>query len=1024
MLPRFLLGALLVSSLLSGAASASGSAPSPEPFDPPAARIVFEPTRLPAPQEKPAYEPPGVDLSPQPALTPLDLRPPVTLPMEGKPEPRLPSPSGVFGTPMGQALSGLSVGSRYEAGRYWYHQGDFQQARELFSRVAGESSPDNPYVPRAHYWLGEIALRQNRLMDAEAAFGNLLRTYPKSEFSDYARFNQGWIAFLQDKPQSAVPPFEEILARSKDLPLVEATRFWLGVALLRIGRPQEAARQWEILRLNGSSPQIRDRVLFWLAEAYWMLGEPGRALAAYNDFINRLPADPLVDRAIARMGVLHLETGQPVEAIKEFRWLLSAFPRTSQIPIAYYGLVRASLAIGDWLHAREAARALTASQPRHPATLHALLRLADHARARGDSRAAIAIYEELLTLLPPTNVRSYARFMVAETERQSGRFSAALWGFRAVKSAGGSPAIEALATYRAGLTFLQTKNYQGAMEEARELLIKGSVPEPIRAAAQFLLGEAGYWAGAYDTAATAYRRFAMGNPDPGKALEAGLSQGWAEYRLGRMETALRVWRDLADRDPRHPVTGLGLFLAAELYAQRADLPRAMESLRELINSQPAHPLVPQAYYNLALSTYLQQDYAGSVQILRALLSRTPASPFLAEVRRLLGGALAAQGGDAEARVEFLRATSLADRPSIWAEAWLGVAVTSFRLGRLEEAAQAFSRAALDERPFVVEEARYGLAAVAYRGGTLEALRQRADDFLTLSPRSAMAPRLLYSLEGLALRLHDLTGAASAVRRLVQAYPESGVADDALYALGRAAGDRSEWSLTKESLGDLLQRYPLSPFRNEARYFYGGALVELKEYAGARDAYRQFVDDQPKDPRVPDALLALGKAEEALGRPLQARAVYQVLVKDYPNYEKADEVLIRSGRLALSARDLPGAEAMFRRAAASDSPSQAAQARVHLGQTLFQEGKSEEAIDILMEAAYLFPDERVWAPLALLHAAQIYRGLKRWEEAAIVYRKLLTLKSLDPEMARRGREGLAAAEAQIVPARTQPKDRGS
>jgi hypothetical protein len=89
---------------------------------------------------------------------------------------------------------------------------------------------------------------------------------------------------------------------------------------------------------------------------------------------------------------------------------------------------------------------------------------------------------------------------------------------------------------------------------------------------------------------------------------------------------------------------------------------------------------------------------------------------------------------------------------------------------------------------------------------------------------------------------------------------------------------------------------------------------------------------------------------------------------------------------------------------------AAEAAYRLGEGYRTAGKAQEAADMYMTAAYLNADS-AWARRALVGAGQAFATLKQNAAAVIVYRKLLAINGVEPDLAeaaRRGLRGLGAS----------------
>jgi TolA-binding protein len=88
---------------------------------------------------------------------------------------------------------------------------------------------------------------------------------------------------------------------------------------------------------------------------------------------------------------------------------------------------------------------------------------------------------------------------------------------------------------------------------------------------------------------------------------------------------------------------------------------------------------------------------------------------------------------------------------------------------------------------------------------------------------------------------------------------------------------------------------------------------------------------------------------------------------------------------------------------------AVEAAYRLGEGFHAAGQVQEAVDMYMTAAYL-PGDSQWARRALVGAAEAFARLKQNDAAVIVYRKLLGMSGVEPDLAEAARRGLRALGA--------------
>ena len=229
---------------------------------------------------------------------------------------------------------------------------------------------------------GVESLREGRLVDARAAFLEVLKAQPAHPDAHYLLAHAAFIAGQ----------------------LVEAERC-LGLALLYgPGRAEFHLLLGNVLqrqgKLDGADAQYREALRCdpRFAQAHLnrgnVLGEQDRvdeALAAYDA---ALALDPGLLAAVLNRAALLKRAGRPEAARQAYDQLLAQAPTSAE---ALYGRARLEHEAGDFAEARRRYEALLAAHPAHP---HGCNGLGALLLEQGETQAALALFERCLQVDP------------------------------------------------------------------------------------------------------------------------------------------------------------------------------------------------------------------------------------------------------------------------------------------------------------------------------------------------------------------------------------------------------------------------------------------------------------------------------------------------------------------------------------------------------------------------------------------------------------------------------------------------
>ena len=1005
---------LALSALPAWAQTPSPAAPTAPP---PAAAPVPGTAAAPAPAPsvpRPLLPPPDLAATLRPVAPPLD-KPPVALPTLALPPsavamPVLP-PRDVLSDPglrpaapmpTARALACNPLGSVFgvaseqlECGRARYQKGELEGALSAFQSVINGGG-DRAVVREARYWAAETMLALGRRDTVATHLDFVIRENPRDELGLYATHSQAWVLLERGETHRALDLFQAFLRGSVPPDLVPTARHGRALALYALKRYPDARDEWLAL-LNGSLPRpLAAEASYWLGDTLGRLGDPAGAAQRLQVFTAAGP-QLLIESGLMRLGWWRREAGQSLEAVKQYRGLLAAYPRTKEEAWARFGLVRALLDMNDVPAARDEITRLEAVDRGGALTQPARLLIARHLVDKSLTADADVLFTDLLGQNLEPSARVYVLALSGESLRQSGQTQEARDRFMAARQGGSSSAeVRAFAGARLAQMELDAREMERARTLGEQLLAEA--PPAYRPVAAVVAGEASYGLRQYDKAAEYYRRALSERPDPAVAASAQLALGWTELRRGRADAARAEWDRFIAAAPDDPRVPAVLLLSAEQLARAGNETGARSLLDRLVSryGESEHGRI--ARLNRAILALRAGDAAAALRDLDDPGVRTGLSPFIGRVRVARGTALLQTGRAADARTEF-RAAVMDGEDA----ARLGLGVVAFTGRQWDEAAREFA-AARDAGGSLATAAEYGLAAVAFNQGKSDEFRRFAAPVLSGAPDPATAPGLLTGLAYLAGEERKWPEARELTLRVVKDHPRSPAAPQALAALGAGAVADAQWPIAREAYRTLATRYPDHAALEAGALDHAEALIRTGAAAEAEPRLQAFVDRRTGDPRLPRALLLLAQAYEAGNQKEKALQAYARLRQDYPDAAGAQAAVFGQGRLLQSEGKWDAARPLLQKGLDADDTTTAAEAAFRLGEGYRATGQHAEAVQAYMTAAYIAPDSS-WSRRALLGAGQSLAALKQNDSAAIVFKKLVAAKGVEPELADAARKEL-------------------
>jgi len=951
--------------------------------------------------DKPPVPLPAVPLPPAPQGMPELPPAPMVGHLGERPVAPLPPPRFLACNPVGNLLGVAS--ELIECGRARYQRNELEEARAVLEKAA-QFATERTQIREARYWLGETMLRLNKPAEVERLMLQVQQDDPRGELGLYAAHQLGWVSLDLNKPDRALTYFDTLLKVGAPPAIISYARHGRGLALYGLKRYPEARDTWVGL-LNQSAPRaVAWEGTFWLGDTLGRLGDPAGAVQRLQTFVSGGP-QVLIDSGLLRLGWWNRAAGQPLEAAKAYRGLLSAYPQSKEAAWARAGLVQALLDLDDYPAAREEAKKLEATDRTGPLVVPVRLLISRWATEKGRFDEAREINDELLarTLDPAT--RSYVLALSAEASRAGGQVGEARDRFELVRSTPGSPALAAYAALRLAQIDFDTREFAKARDGARKLQADTAAPAEMRAAALVLAGEAAYWARDYGQAAASYGGFLSAYPSYPQAPMASFAMGWAELQGGKPEAARQRWTRYAQQAQSDPRAPEALVLAGELAGRAGDFAGAQSLLDQVVDRYPNSPYAEVAVLNRAILAVRGGRAADALPELGRLVQRGAVSPYVARARVTRGAALLATGKPADAERDFQAALGLGET----GVAQLGMGTADFARQQWDAAVRDFVAARDAGAGPVSAAASYGLAAVLFNQRRLDEFKQAATPLVAGAVDPIITPRLLHGLAAVAAEEKRWPEAKALTLRLADQFPRYEGTQAALTGLASAAGQGEQWALSREVYAKLGERFPGSATTGASRLDYAEALLRTGAAAEARRALEPAPGGAATPPASPRATMLMAEAQEATGDRTAALDTYARAAAAAGSPKEKAFGLLGQGRLLVADGKWDEARGRFEQALDAGDGAVASEAAYRLGEGYRATGKAQEAADMYMTAAYLTADSP-WARRALVGAGQAFAALKQNDAAVIVYRKLLAMSGVEPDLAEAARRGLRALGA--------------
>lgn len=459
-----------------------------------------------------------------------------------------------------------------------------------------------------------------------------------------------------------------------------------------------------------------------------------------------------------------------------------------------------------------------------------------------------------------------------------------------------TPTVDPQVILRLADRYLLNGYYENAVATYQALLGQDGVPDEMRAAATFGLGQSalreGFFAEAVDALTTLITQY----PQDARAALAHFLRGDAYLGLSRWAEAI------------------------------ADFQHYLASRPGLIDSY-AHERIGDAQLALGQSAEALASYQRAVDSSRSLV------PWLALRERVAQVYLDA-GRVADAVAQYDAILEVAQNAPYRAGIAFLAAQALINSGTPEDLADGVSRMEAIFRDYPARPEAYAAMGILDANG-------RVLDNLA---RGRVA--FLYG---------DYQGAIEALNRYSTQRTLSEVPAEVHLILGRAYREIGNNAAAMTAFQTVIDQYTTDPAFGEALLEQGRTRFLDGDVQGAIDQYMRIADTYDYLPEAPEALWRAGFLHATNEQPSQARLIFERLADAYPDSDQAEDGLFLAASAAYNANDMSGAERFYAELAAKATGEEQASAFLWVGRLALQRGDSAIAEQALRQAVQAAPD---------------------------------------------------------------------
>ena len=473
--------------------------------------------------------------------------------------------------------------------------GKVDDARQQFHAYV-ERDPDGKYSRAALFRAGESAYLAGKPEEAKPDLERFLAKYPADRLNAYVLPYLGEIAAAKNEMAAAAGYFRDGLKRFPEGKLQDDCRLGLARALEKQNQLDEAERLYLALAGKPGSP-LSDAAQFHLGALQYLAGRYDQAIESFAAFDDRLAKSPWRPNACLGRGLALLKLDRPTEAIRQFDAILAG-DSTGEglLQQALRGKVQAALQVKDY--------------------------------AAVDREAA-----ELDKRFPNSAVRPDVQRMVARSLVERQQFDRAVAQLEPLVGARGVATQEEKRNdlenrYLLAVSYEGLKRPEAAL--AALLPVLDVADGQLKADAQLTQGSLLLSLKKYAEAIGPLESFLAGQPSGDAAVKAAGELAICYARAGQLNKAKKLYADLIEKNPKHPLVAPTTEHLAEAAYDANDAAWSAELSSRLAAAHESAEYELKGKMGLGWSQFKAGKLAEAAATFADVLDKKPADAIAAE----------------------------------------------------------------------------------------------------------------------------------------------------------------------------------------------------------------------------------------------------------------------------------------------------------------------------------------------------------------------------------------------------------
>lgn len=870
----------------------------------------------------------------------------------------------------------------YKLGLIYFDTKKFEQSRDRLN-ILINNYPTSQYFGPALYWIGESYVEEGGIDVAIKYLEDAVAKRKSNKYIDYSIYTLANVYERKGEYQKAVEYYDQLLSFHKESKFAPIAQFRIGYCYFQLKEYQSAILELNNPTIETLPTDIHSEALYLLANSHYRLSEFSIAEDVFLKFIVNYPGSNLLRNTKYGLAWSYFQQEKYNDAFEVFNTL--SLVDDSIGGNSFYWKAESKRYAGK---ESEALTIFKEFVQKYPGSV-----LVNNAKYQvggifftGDKFKDSEKY--LLESVDSDNaiVKSKAYILLGEMNLNNQNYSAARKNFKTTLSIADTLSdIYSNALLGLGISSFYLKQYNEAVRRLIDLETKDASFNHNKVS--FYLAESYFAKGNYAEAVKRYNK--IDKDDRGLNGLSQYGKGYSYFNLKDYENAILSFSNFIKKNPTDIRNLDARLRLADSYYGNKNYISAGRIYKEIFLSNEEKARDPYVHYQYAQALFKGGNTSEAISEFRILQSTFPESEYADKALYIVGWIFFQKNSYNDAINSYRVLLNTYPNSSLNPIVYYSIGDAFFNLNKYDSAIVNYQKV-INQYPYsnYVFDAVNGIQYCYVAQNQDDKAIKLIDEFVSKNPGLSFSDQIFFKKGEIYYSQASYEKAKTSYKEFASGYPKSELIADAYYWIGKSAQNLNQFDEAIFNFNRVFDSYPNSELAAASIIEMGNIYNQQKKYDLALAVYEKGSEKLSNSPQIAEILFMRATTYANSGDIIKAYQVFDEIVQYHGETVFADRSKFEIGLIEYSARRYDNAVVYLRSLGDSRTDELGAKAQFYLGMSLFEQGKTGEAISAFVRVRTVYSSYGEWLSRSTLMLGDCYIKLKDFGKARQFYRDVI------------------------------------